>query len=309
MTLTEIRKRVASNIGYVDSSGDVLTGKNITSTDIDNWINDRYLDDLLITLATQYPEDYERIAKTTFYKAAGTIATISDTTLTSSDITFDTSMTGDRIYNSTQGNYEEIDSRTSSSEIELDAAQSSWEVGDTIYVLGHQFAIGGDATDLRHIRQVSVKYNSDDAYYKTCNYKDHNDLFKTGNETYSESNPVWYITSCSVAGVLTTVLGILPEASENVSDGIRIRYVEVQPAMSADSDIPRLPVGSHSILVKGTTADAFRKMLMFDKAKDWESLYQKARSEMVTEYALTRSSTPPRVLPPRKNRWMLDRIR
>lgn len=307
MTFTNIKKRIASNIGYVDSSGDILTEKNITETDIGNWVNDRYLDDLVTSLATQYPEDYEQVGKANFYKTTSTIASISSTTLTIDDAVFTTGMVDDRIYNSTRSQYTTISAYTSTTVVTLDAAQSDWEVGDTLYVLGHEFPLGGNATDARHIRWVGVKYDPDSKYYLTAVQKDQNKLYTTGDETYSPAAPVWYWTTSSVSTVPTTTLGILPEASENVTSGIKMKYVQMPSALSSDSNIPRLPLGSHSVLVTGGTADGWKKLRVLDEADRYERLYQQQKMEMVANYALTRASGPAIIYPTRRLRSMLDR--
>src|SRR5690606_13624724 len=114
-------------------------------------VNDRYLDDLVATLSTQYPEDYERTSKANFYKTNGTIATVSTTTniLTSADITFYNSMVGDRVYNDDQDDYQTIETYTDTGTVVLDDIPSTWAATDPIYVLGHEFALGGNATDVR----------------------------------------------------------------------------------------------------------------------------------------------------------------
>ena len=301
MTLTNLRKRIGSNIGYVDSSGDILSGKDITSTDIDNWINDRYIDDLFSTLSIQYPEDYMQESKASFYKTSGTVsATSTSTSLVATTSIFNNGMVGDHVYNSTDGDLVEITAYSSATAVTVDSAiDDDWD-GDTIYVLGTEFALGGNATDARSIVYVGAKYTTDDTYYKTCNQRNYNDLYKDGSETYSAINPIWYPTSVDVDGVMTTAIGILPEPEENVANGIYIKYIEQPAAMSSDTDVPRLPLGSHSILVFGGTADALRKMRRYDEANQFELLYQKGKMDMIKNYALTRQSHPPRVRPTRR---------
>lgn len=307
-TFINLKKRVASQIGYVDSSGDILTGKDIDATDIGNWINDRYLDDLVGTLKTHYPEDYEQEAKMNFYKTTGTIDSISSTTLTATSSIFNNGMVGDRVYNSTRENYKEIDSYTSGTVVVLDDAPDDWEATDTIYVLGTEFALGGDATDLEHITWVGVKYDTTDTYYTKCDYKPYNKIYEHGGETYAESDPKWCMTSKKVSSVLTTAIVIVPEAEENIANGIYMRYAELPSAMSSDTDTPRLP-GNHAVLWMGGVADAYRKLREFDKAKEWESKYQLARQELVMNYPLTRGSGTQKTVPPRRARYLLDRLK
>lgn len=308
MTFANIKKRIASNIGYVDSSGDILTGKDITETDIGNWVNDRYIDDLFSVISSQYPEDFTQVGKLNFYKTSGTVsASSTETTLVATSNIFNNGMVGDSVYNSTDGAIAEITAYTSATTVTIDTTiDDDWD-GDTIYILGHEFGLGGDATDARSLLKVAVKYGDDDSYYRTCTYKPKNKVYLTGNEIYSESEPIWYPTTVDISGVLTSAIGILPEASENVASGIEIEYIEQPAALSADADVPRLPLGSHSILVTGGTASALRKLMRLDEADRFEQMYQNERVNTIASYQLTRGTGTPRVRPSRRLRSMIDR--
>jgi hypothetical protein len=310
MTFINIKKRIASNIGYVDSSGDLLASKDITATDLDNWINDRYIDDLFSILSSQYPEDFTQLGRLNFYKTTGTVSSSStSTTLVATGNIFNNGMVGDRVYNSTDDELAEITAYTAATTVTLDTTiGDDWD-GDTIYVLGHEFGLGGNATDLRSILRVSVKYDSDDDNYTTCRYSSKSKLLQDGDENYYESSPVWYPTTVDISSVPTTAIGILPEASKNVTSGIEIEYIEQPSAMSSDSDVPRLPLGAHSTLVFGGTADALRKLMRLDEADRFEQLYQAGKQEMITSYLLTRGSGVPKVTPSRRLRRMVDRDR
>ena len=308
MTFTNIKKRIASNIGYVDSSGDILTGKDISETDMGNWVNDRYLDDAFPVLSSQYPEDFRQKGKLNFYKTTGTVAAGStSTTLVATGDIFNNGMIGDHVYNSTDGELAEITAYTSATTVTLDTTIADTWDGDTIYVLGYEFGLGGNATDARAIESVRVKYDSDDNYYKTCEWSNKDKLFQDGSETYSELEPKCYRTTVDIDGTPTTAIGILPEPSENVANGILIEYIEQPSALSADTDVPRLPLGSHSLLVLGGTADGMRKLMRLDEADRFEQKYQAGKMEMITSYTLTRLGQTPKVTPGRRLRNMVDR--
>jgi len=88
---------------------------------------------------------------------------------------------------------------------------------------------------------------------------------------------------------------------------MEIEYIEQPAALSADTDGPRLPLGAHSVLVYGGTADALRKLMRLDEADRFEQLYQTKKQEMITTYLLTRGSGVPKVTPSRRLRRLVDR--
>lgn len=308
MTFTNIKKGIASNIGYVDSSGAILSSKDISETDIGNWVNNRYIDDLFSAISAQYPEDYNQAGKLNFYKATGTASSSStSTTLVTTGNIFNNGMVGDSVYNSTDGEKAVITAYTSATTVTLDTTiDDDWD-GDTVYVLGHEFGLGGNATDIRVPLSVAVKYDSDADYYTTCRRIDKKQI--QGGDIFYESDPVWYPTTVDISSVPTSAIGILPEASEAVASGILMDYTEQPAALSSNSDVPRLPLGSHSLLVYGGTADAMRKLMRLDEADRYEQLYQAGKQELIATYTLTRASGTPRVRPPRRFRNIVDRNR
>lgn len=308
MTFTNIKKGVASNVGYVDSSGAILASKDISETDIGNWVNNRYIDDLFSLLSSQYPEDYVQLGRLNFYKTTGTVdATSTSTTLVATGSIFNNGMVGDKVYNSTDDEIAKITAYTSATTVTIDTSIGDTWDGDTIYVIGHEFGLGGNATDARSITRVTVKYDEDDDTYTSCRYVPKSKALQEGDENYYESDPIWYPTTVDISGVPTSAIGILPEPKENIANGIEIEYIEQPAALSDDADVPRLPLGAHSVLIYGATADALRKLMRLDEADRFEQLYQTGKQEMVMSYLLTRGSGTPRVTPSRRLRRLVDR--
>lgn len=284
-TLSQLRVEVAENARYDDGAGAVRTGKDLTSAMIDKYINRRYYE-MLGLFINKYPEDYEHPTYANFYKATSTISTIVDTTLTAADAIFVTGMTGDRLYNSTRGGYIKIASVTSTTVVELESEpDSSWVTTDTFYVLGHEFPLGGDIADARYPLTVAVKYTTSDTYYKTCRWVKKTETMVQGSETYSTIAPVVYRTSSKVGGVLTPAIGILPEPSINIANGIEIRYAEMPPKLESDNDVPNLPLGTQHYLITGATIDALRKLEKYDKAREYEREWKEQKQMAIMDYA------------------------
>ena len=216
-------------------------------------------------------------------------------------------MVGDSVYNSTDEELAVITAYTSATTVTIDTTiDDDWD-GDTIYILGHEFGLGGNATDARSLLRVGVKYDTDDNYFRTCEFKPKNKAFLQGGETYSQVGPIWYPTSVDISGTTTTAIGVLPEATSNIASGIEIEYIEQPSALSSDSDVPRLPLGSHSVLVLGGTAAALRKLMRLDEADRFEQMYQMERINIIASYQLTRGTGTPRVTPSRHLSRMTDR--
>lgn len=305
MTFEYIKKRIAHDIGYMDPSDEILTGKDITETDIGYYVNERYVNDLFQALSTQYPEDYEIISTAPFYKSAGTVsATSTGQTLVTNESIFDTGMVGDRVYNSTDATSAVITAYVGATSVTLDTTiDDDWD-GDSIYILGHEFALGGEATDSKSIRRVEVKYRASDSFYRVAIQRDQNDLYQYGNEIFWENKPQWYNTTLKVNGIQTSAIGIVPEP-KNGEGTIKIRYIEYPTAMSATTDVPRLPLDFQNLLVIGGTIDALRAIRQDAKAERMEMDYQAKKQVAIANYALTRTGTLPRV---RTSRRYLQRF-
>lgn len=292
-SLAEMRLEVAENIGYDDGQGGVLQGKDITSAMIDKYLNRRYYR-LLSRMANHYPEDFERTSTANFYKTLGTVDAVSGATLTTTGSVFETGMVGDTIYNETTGTSAVIKSYTSDTQVILYTENpEEWAAGDTIYVLGTEFAVGGDASDMRYPISVAVKYKDSDRKFRTCTPTSKNEVYKTGRETFPTSKPQWYKTNLKVNDVVTPAIGIVPEPTLPVMNGIQLRYVELPEKLSNDNDVPVLPLGSQHYLIPGATADALKKLQRGDEAMMYEREYMQGEAELISLY--TRSRVQPAI--------------
>ena len=290
-TFSQIKIEVAENAGYDDGSGAVLSSKDVTGTIIGKHINRRYYE-IVQMLASKYPQDYEREGLMNFYKGTSTINAISSTTLTIDGTIFVSGMIGDKIYNSTQGSYTTIASVTSTSVVELAVAQSDWAATDTIYVLGSEFGLDVTGDDNRYPIGVGVKYKTTDTTFRTCEFTTKPNAFRVGDEVYNQSSPQWYRTNVKVSGSAIPAIGVLPEALSNIANGIKLRYVEFPAKLSADGDVPQLPMGGDQLLIAGATIDTLRKLKRMDEVQHYEAEWRVGKSEVAMNYArsLTQSN-------------------
>lgn len=379
MQFSEIKLQIAENIGYDDGSGDILTGGDITEAMLNRIVNRRYYE-VFTRLAEKYREDYTEEALANFYKDTSTVASVSDTTLTINDAVFTSSMVGDNVYNSTQGETVEITAFTSTTVVTVDSAVDDWDADDTIYILGYEFPLGGDATDSRYVVEVAVKYTSSDKLFIDCDPRRKGDvnrlITQQRSDLFSQTDPIWYPTSAftkslddptftgsglndiTVGGTytgdsnatyqvvidgestpdtfkwsndngssfeattvavtgsaqtlengititfaattghtsteywtfganakLSPAIGIRPQPTVAIANGIRMRYVALPPELSNDTDEPQLPMGSHHVLVAGGTIDALRRLKEYEEAREYRPEWIEGLANMMGSYA------------------------
>jgi len=288
MTLVEIRKRVASYINYVDSSGDLESNADISSTDIDNWINDRYREDLVPRYADLRKEYYMRESTADNYAATGTVdASSTGSTLVTTTSIFTSNMVDARVYNTTDSEGAKITAYTSGTTVTLDTTIGDTWDGDTVYVFTGIYTFGGDANDVLRPDWVGVKYSSTDRDYRRAITGEYRDLFeyekgRNKDDLFDQDDPRYWFDTVNISGTPTSAIIIRPiDWTEALDDAIYMRYLEIPTALSGDNDVPRLPLGTHKALVFGATADALLKLERFDEANQFEQRYQLAKGQLL----------------------------
>jgi hypothetical protein len=283
LTFDQLKKRVGKNIKYYDNTTGWLTGRDVTETDIGEFINEIYTEEIFALFATQYPQDFRQVAYANSHIATGTVDTTStSTTLVSTTSIFTNGMVGLTVYNSTEDETAIIESYTSGTTVTLDATiGDDWD-GDTIYILGQEFTFGGDATDIYALESIGIKYNSTDDYYRQAKERTKSDLFQTGYEQSGEGAPIFYLTTVTVSGNLTSALGILPKFTTKVDKGIQINYVRKVSVLSGDSDTLRLPVDTP--VIYGATMRAYEKKKELNNASYWSNKYEQAKRTSISRY-------------------------
>jgi hypothetical protein len=379
MQFSEIKLQIAENIGYDDGAGAITTGGDITEAMLNRIVNRKYYD-LFTMLAEKYPEDHTEEALANFYKDGSTVSSGSSTTLTINDAAFTSSMIGDKVYNSTQGVTVEITAFTSTTVVTVDAAVDDWDSGDTVFILGYEFPLGGDATDSRYVTEVGVKYSTSDTEFIDCDPSRKSDvnrwITQQRSDFFSQYDPVWYPTSAftkslgepsftgsglndlTVSGTytgsanatyyveidgastpdtfkwsndngssfeattvaitgaaqtlengisitfaattghtsteywtfaadaeLSPAIGIRPQPTVAIANGIKIRYVALPAELTNATDKPQLPMGSHHVLVAGGTMDALRRLRMYEEAREYREEWIGGMANMIGSYA------------------------
>jgi hypothetical protein len=290
-------KRAASYIRYVDSSGELLASKDITSTDITNFLNDRYLEDVFPKFADLRPEYFARISTAPNYAATGTVSASSTSTiLIAGSSIFTNGMVDAFVYNTTDGDSRYITGYTSGTTVTVDSSIGDTWDGDTIYVYTGTFSFGSDSTDIYRPDWVGVKYNSTDKDYTRAEIMNGRDIFELSRGRESKNvisalTPVYEFDTVTISSVPTSAIRIYPYNWDTaISDGIFIKYIEKPAALSAVTDSPRLPLGHHKFLVYGAVADALSKLDKFQEASVYEGRYQQGRAELMRMHPAERQT-------------------
>lgn len=306
-TFDQLKKRVGKYLKrYDDTNGWKASNTDVTEDDVEEFINETYLEELAPLFINKFPENFRTKARTNSWIATGTVDVSStSTTLVATSSIFTSSMVGLKIWNDTDEELAEITDYTDASTLTLDTAIGNTWDGDTIYVLGKEFSFGGDASDLYQLESIGIKYSTSSQYYQKATLIDEPTLFRQGWEEGSEASPYVYLTTLSVNGSLLSGVGISPKFSKKVTDAIEISALVRPPALSADGDIPRLPVAN--ALIAGAVMKGFEMKQEFEKAAIWAQKYQKATFESVARYAPMKVKYGTGIRPNRRINAMMSR--
>lgn len=308
MTFSDLKKAVGANIRhYIRATNTWLTGRAVNEDDIGEIINHIYRDELFPLFAAQYPHDFRQVARANSWIATGTVdAASTGTTLVSTTGIFSNEMEGLYVYNETDDETAIIESYTSSTTVTLNSTIGDTWDGDTIYILGKEFTFGGEATDIYTVETIGVKYSDSDSYYKNCQILQYKpDIYQVGSETYSSGSPVAYLTTLQVSGVMRSAVGILPKMNTKLSNAIELNYIAKPVKLSADGDMPRLPVDT--ILIQGATAWALKQKEEFSQANIWQNDYEKSKLTALARYLPTAMGYSQRARLPRIYSRMVSR--
>ncbi len=153
----------------------------------------------------------------------------------------------------------------------------------------YTFADGsGNSLGILGILWLGLKINSTDTEYTRATPRDYPDLYLQGGESFPEKNPVYFRTSAVVSGTLYDGFELAEPISEDITDGIYMRYIKRPTLLSADADIPQyIPTEMHQFLSLGAAVKAYLKLGDTETADKMDSMFNGkiqgyfARDEMV----------------------------
>lgn len=264
---------------------------DVTQDDLKELINDAYINKYFVDLQSKYPQLYTKVALTDSWIATGTgDAGLTGSTFVATTSIFSSGMVGLRIYNETDGEYADIEGYTSGTTVTLSLDDVSGWSGDTVYVLGKQFAFAGNATDVFALRRVGIKYNTTVTEYVYAEPRIKEDFKEFGSEETSEDFPFFYDSAFNVSGTQTLGVEIEPRFKKKVSNGLLIEYIEAPGELSADGDIPVVPNTLPLIYAATSMAFEYRDGQDSPEAFAAESRYQQLLKDLESQLVRNRNT-------------------
>jgi hypothetical protein len=305
MTLSNLSLEVGRNLGYLNAARDAwITNRGIIEADVKAWINFVYRDDLFLSLASRHKWYFEQEATFTSYIATGSIDSVSTTTLVATTAIFNNAMEGLYVYNETQEESAIVSAYVSTTQLTMESDVSTWEAGDTIYVMGQEFIIG-DADDLVGIEFVGLKYSSANTDYAVAEKRTKDELQDPGDLTYSESFPKWYNITLLDDTTRKWGIGIYPAFQDSTATGV-IRYIKKPDTLTDDLE-PFLPVDD--LLIAGATKKAYQAMQDAEGIAIWGSEYTRLKGEFVMNFNPSKYGSSPRIRQTRRMYNLRSRAR
>lgn len=248
MQFIDLKKRAGAILNLLDSSDNFITGRDITETQIGNWVNDAYLEDVFSLLSAQYPQFFDRVGYVANYSTTGIADnTSTGTTLVATTNLFNNSMIGLYVENITDSVSTKITDYTSPTTVTVeDTIGDTWD-GDSIRVINNTYTLSGDATDFYMLEDVMIRMSTDSQYIRAT-AREEKDLFQTGYEVFNQLHPVYFLTKVNTSTTPIQAFKIFPLLKVGDAKCVYIKYVEKPVLLSADADVPFLPNGHHEFL-------------------------------------------------------------
>jgi hypothetical protein len=248
MTLKEIRKSIARNLGMLSSDNDTIIEGNITKDGIDDEINRAYIEVIAQALLSQNSDDFTVEAQNNTFRASFVVADINTTTkiLTANSSVFGNADIGAKIQNPTDGNYYTILTYLSATQVVLSEtpANTNW-IGDTVYILGNIILMGGDLETAKEILKVQVKYTSASTTWLTAEKETVNNFNDINNVVNANSGvtlkPKFTVSTIEDGGTMKRCIRLFPDFT-NYNGTLKILYTKLPDKLGAEDSEPALKI-------------------------------------------------------------------
>lgn len=144
-----------------------------------------------------------------------------------------------------------------------------------------QFTFSDTTTrDVVSIDWVSIKFKSDQDFYKLSKWDFTGLDFDYANYTDWAWNPFYFVRDSSIF--------IAPNPLENVTNGLKIygNYRPLDLTLSDSATEIKIPLLHTDFLAYGVIADYWNEQLREDKAQSWEAMYNNWLMDMVNSLSI-----------------------
>jgi len=274
MTLSEIRKYIARNLGMLSSDNSTIIEGNITKAGLDDEINRVYLEVIAQQMIYKSGQDFTVESRQNTFRAFFTVSAIDvpNKKITSTTSVFGRADIGVKIQNPITGTFYTISTVISSTQVIVEEVPSATWVGTTVFILNNIIILDGEMKDFKEILKVQIKYADNDIKFLQCkketisNFKD-----LTNNEQGNIGiNPVYALSTIEQDEVMKRIISYYPYP--NVYDGeIRITYTKLPEKLTRDDQEPALnAIGVSETIINGVTAWGLKAMGEVQKSAIYE---------------------------------------
>lgn len=290
MTLEQIRKSIARNLGLLADDNTTILEGLITKAGLDDEINRIYRDEICQMLMAKHSDEFTEQARSNTYRTYFTLSAIDavNNIITSNTGVFGRDDIGSKIQNPTEDAlYTITDIISGTQAIIEETPEASW-IGDTCYILSNVIVLDGTALeDMKEVIKVEIKYNPTDPVWRaarpetTSNFRDSTNMVINTSITNSVS---YLLGTIEVDGVNKRCLRYFPYPSRYDGE-IKINYTALPAYLSTDTDKVALTVaGVDTVVINGVTAWGHALMSDITKFQVFQGLYTSGLQTVISNF-------------------------
>jgi hypothetical protein len=290
MTLKEITKSIARNIGQLSSNNETVIEGQITKAGLKDEINRIYQEIICQTLMNKSDQDFTVEARANTFRDSFIVASVDVTNklINSTTGVFGTVDIGSKIQDVANTATYTIETVVSSTQVVVTETPSTDFEGETGYILTNILVLDGDLTDLKEVIKFQIKYDTQSQGFESAekespsNFKDISNI--SNNIFLLRTPPVFSLSTVKVNDKMQRCISYFP-FPKTYNGEIRLSYTQLPKKLQEEDDEPALTViGISNILVDGVTAWAFRLLQDPARSQAFEELFQRGMATALNNY-------------------------
>lgn len=263
MTLSDIRKSIARNLGMLSSDNSTIIEGSITKNGLEDEINRVWIEVVCQALMAKSSNDFTAEAKTNTFRDLFTVVAVDLTnkTITSSTGVFGTADVGAKIQHPTTLALYTIAGYITPKQVTITEIPSTTWVGVTAYILNNILILDTEAEDLKEILKLQIRYTSTSPAFIEADKQTVGNFKSISNSNLVfTSNPVYSLGSIQVNDVIKRCISYYPFPIDYRGE-VKFTYTQQPNKLVNESDQPSLQIiGISDAIINGVTAWGFRMM-------------------------------------------------